>query len=561
MILLKQYSFTIDMSSPIEFNVFAPRNEAISLIGSFSEAEIPMQKGEDGYFRVQIELEDGVYQYKLKVKSKNPALQDQWVETTDPYMTEMDRKTENGIVRIKNGQRTLDTFVWQHDDRTLPENRDLILYEMHIADFCGKGTEIADPTKFKQALEKLDYLSELGINAIALMPVTEYDGDYRWGYMPLHFFALESSYGKPEDFKYFVDQCHARGIRVLIDCIFNHTNEESPLLKIDRDYWYYHDRHYPEDDANFWGPELNYENYDSDRNIRPTWNFVRDVVQFWIREYHIDGIRYDAVRQIANYEFFDWLFDQIEVKGKPFYQIAEHIPDSSEVCSPKGVFDACWHESFRYFLKDALTGESLNLEELKKAIDARQQGYAGSTSVINYLATHDRQHMIVELGDVGIFEQTAFDRVKFGAILQLTAPGIPMLWMGDEFGQATHKTQTTTEPNPLDWSLLDRNRDLFEFYKRLITLRHEKSSLRSDEVEFFYENAEDKILAYVRSDESDEKVVVIANFSDRTYENCTIENFPDGAWQNWTDGRSIDVEGGNLSIDLPEFSAQVLLST
>ncbi|MER3435145.1 MAG: hypothetical protein C4288_17450 [Leptolyngbya sp. ERB_1_1] len=192
------------MSSSIEFNVFAPRNEAIDLIGSFSDQEIPMHKGEDGFFRVQVDLEDGQYQYKLQVKSNSPALQGEWVETNDPYMTEMDRTTENGIVRIKDGKRILDTFVWKYDDslaaqsvRPLPENRDLILYEMHIADFCGKGTEISDPTKFKQVLEKLDYLSELGINAIALMPVTEYAGDYRWGYMPLHFFALESSQTPP----------------------------------------------------------------------------------------------------------------------------------------------------------------------------------------------------------------------------------------------------------------------------------------------------------------------------------------------------------------------------
>ena len=519
-----------------------------------------MQKGEDGFFRASVDLDDGCYQYKLRVKSNSPASQDQWVETNDPYMTEMNRETENGIVQIKNGQRILEEFAWQYDDRTLPENRDLILYEMHIADFCGKETEISDPTKFKHALEKLDYLSELGINAIALMPLTEYAGDYRWGYMPLHFFALESSYGKPHDFKQFVDHCHARGIRVLIDCIFNHTNEESPLLKIDRDYWYYHDRHYPEDDANYWGAELNYELYDSDRNIRPTWNFVRDIVQFWIDEYHIDGIRYDAVRQIANYEFFGWLFEQVKVTSKPFYQIAEHIPDSSEICAPQGKFDACWHESFRYFLKAALTGESLDLTELKSAIDPRQQGYARSTSVINYLATHDREHMLVEMADVGLFGQAAVDRVKLGAVLQFTAPGIPMLWMGDEFGQATHKTRTTTEPNPLDWSLLEQNRDLFEFYKRLIALRREKSSLRTDNIKFLYENVEHKILAFLRWNDAGEKLVVVMNFSDRAYKNDAIEHFPiDGTWQNWTEGSLIEVKGGTLSIEIPSFSAKVFL--
>lgn len=553
------------MTGSIEFQLFAPRNQEISLISTFSDwKEIPMKKGEDGYFRVKVDLEDGDYQYKFRVKSNSPNLLNQWVDVNDPYMAEMDRTSENGIVHVKEGKRILDTYTWQYDDRPLPENQDLVIYEMQIADFCGKGTALEDTTKIRRVIEKLDYLEELGINAIALMPVTEYDGDYRWGYLPRFFFALESSYGKPQDFKQLVDECHARGIRIFIDCIFNHTNDPSPLLMIDRDYWYYHDRHYPEDDANYWGPELSYENYDENLDIRPTWNFVSDIVHFWIREYHIDGIRYDAVRQIANYDFFKWLFNQAKeaTANKPFYQIAEHIPDSSTVCSPEGVFDSCWHESFRYFLKDALTGENLNFEELKSAIDARQQGYCGTASVINYLATHDREHMIVELGDKGIFDQPAFDRVKLGAILQMTAPGIPMLWMGDEFGQCTHKTEVTTEPNQLDWSLLENqlNRDLFEFYKQLIALRKQKTSLAADNMEFFHENAEDKVLAYVRWNEDGERVVIIANFSDQPYKTYEVPHFPaDGTWKIWTGDHSVDVKDGNMTIDLPSFSAQILL--
>lgn len=215
------------MAGSIEFKLFAPRNEEVALIGSFSDwTEIPMTKGEDGYFRVSVDLEDGNYQYKFRVKSNSPKLLGQKVDVNDPYMAEMDRKSETGIFHVKEGARILDTYVWQHDNQPLPENQELVIYEMHIADFCGKEVDKESPIKFKKATEKLDYFSELGINAIALMPVTEYDGDYRWGYLPRFFFALESSYGKPQDFKQFVDECHARGIRVFIDCIFNHTNDQ-----------------------------------------------------------------------------------------------------------------------------------------------------------------------------------------------------------------------------------------------------------------------------------------------------------------------------------------------
>jgi 1,4-alpha-glucan branching enzyme len=553
------------MSNPIEFQLFAPRNQKVALVGSFANwEEIAMQKDEKGYFRTQVDLEDGIYQYQFRIESKTPGLEGKWLEFNDPYMTEMDLESEKGMIRIKEGEKILDTYVWQHDDQPLPQNSELILYEMHLTDFCGKGIDIDQPDKLQQVTEKLDYLSELGINAIALMPTTEYAGNYRWGYLIRYFFALESSYGKPKDFKRFVDECHARGIRVFIDGIFNHTDDQSPLLLIDRDYWYYHDRHYPEDDANYWGPELNYDFYDEQLDLRPAWNFISDVVQFWVREYHIDGIRYDAVRQLNNYEFFRWLFDRVQdiVPNKPFYQIAEHIPDTCEICKPQGVFDGCWHESFRYFLKDALTGENFDLAQLKSAIDAKQQVYTKTTNVINYLATHDREHMIVEMGDRGIFGAAAFQRVQLGAVLQFTAPSIPMLWMGDEFGQATHKTQTTTEPNPLDWSLLDQelNQDLLAFYKKLIALRKEKPALQTNNIDFFYEHSEHKILAFVRWNEAGERVVVIANFSDRTFDQSLIPHFPaDGTWQVWNDNHKIAAKNQQLAIDLAGYEAKILL--
>jgi 1,4-alpha-glucan branching enzyme len=551
------------MTIPTEFKLFAPYNKAAMLIGSFSDwNEIPMQKGDDGYFRVKVELEDGIYQYKFRVQSKSWFLKpNQWVEMNDPYMTEMHPETENGIVHVKAGQQVRDTYAWKYDDQPLPENYELVMYEMHVADFLSG--DIEDYQKFQKITKKLDYLVELGIDAIELMPITEFAGDYRWGYLVRYYFAPESSYGTPEDLKYLIDECHARGIRVIMDGIYNHTDDKCPLLYIDRDYWYYHDKHYPEDPANYWGPEFNYDHYDENLDIKPAWKFFGDVVRYWISEYHIDGIRYDAVRQLANYEFFDWLIQEANqaAGGKPFYHIAEHIPDSSDIVKPNGVFDACWHESFRFFLKDALLGE-LNLEKLKESLNIKQQGYLGVTSAINYLATHDREHLLVELGDRGIFDEAAFERVKLGVVLQMTAPGIPLIWMGDEFGQATHKATMTDQPNPLDWSLLENelNRDLFNFYRHAIALRKSQSALQTDDIEFFHEAPDNQVFAFVRWHEAGNQVVVIANFSDQSFEDYEIAHFPkDGRWQDWFNDRDIEVTDGSIQIPLPAYTATVLV--
>lgn len=126
------------MASSIEFNLFAPRNKVSFLIGSFSNwKEIPMEKGEDGYFRNFVELENRVYQYKFCTQTKSPNFkQDQWVDVIDPYATDLDEEN-NGVVRIKDGKRIVDNYVWQHDDTWLPENHQLVIYEMHVADFSG----------------------------------------------------------------------------------------------------------------------------------------------------------------------------------------------------------------------------------------------------------------------------------------------------------------------------------------------------------------------------------------------------------------------------------------
>ncbi|HEY9750880.1 MAG TPA: alpha-amylase, partial [Allocoleopsis sp.] len=165
------------MASPIEFSLFAPRNEKVALIGSFDEwQEILMTKGEDGYFRTSVELEDGVYQYKFRVLSKTEYLLGQWLDVNDPYATEVDLITQTGVIRIKNGERVSTFYDWQHDDKLLPANEELVIYEMHIADFVGEVEGVTLGQYFNAAIAKLDYLMELGINAIELMPVTEYTG-------------------------------------------------------------------------------------------------------------------------------------------------------------------------------------------------------------------------------------------------------------------------------------------------------------------------------------------------------------------------------------------------
>lgn len=547
-------------TNPIEFALFAPYNKAATLIGSFSDwKEIPMHKDDKGYFRTHVQLEDGIYQYKFRIQSKSWFLEpDQWVDIVDPYATDIDSPTQNGVIRIKDGQKIVDTYVWQHDHKPLPPDHTLVIYEMHIADFSGGEADPYPRGKYKHALEKLDYLCELGINAIELMPVKEYPGDYSWGYNPRYFFGTESSYGSTEDLKRLIDECHARGIRVFMDGIYNHSEAESPLTQIDYDYWYYHD---PKDPEFNWGPEFNYEHYDENLDTYPARKFIGDTVRFWIEEYHIDGIRYDAARQIGNYDFMHWIVQETKKSAgsKPFYNIAEYVPEDTSITNQDGPMDGCWHDSFYHCIVPHLCGERFDLEELKDVINCKRQGFLGVTNVVNYLTNHDHNHLMAEFAEHEIFDDAAFKRARLGVALLMTAVGVPMLWMGEEFGEYKSKT---IEPAKIDWNLLsnDPNRGLFEYCKGLIFLRKSNHALYTANIDFFHEDAEQKVLAYCRWNEEGSRVVVIANFSDHYLADYAVPNFPEnGTWHEWTGNYDIEASDNTIKLDLPEYEAKVLV--
>ncbi|MGQ4647308.1 alpha-amylase family glycosyl hydrolase [Lyngbya aestuarii] len=548
------------MTSKIEFQLFAPYNQAAALVGCFSDwQEIPLKKGKDGYFRTQVELEDGTYQYKFRVQSRSWFFEpDQWVDVNDPYATDIDNPTQNCVLRVKGGERIVDTYVWMHDDKPLPPDHELVIYEMHVGDFSGGEDDPYPRGNYKHVTEKLDYLCELGINAIELMPIKEYPGDYSWGYNPRYFFATESSYGSTEGLKHLIDQCHSRGIRVIMDGIYNHSEAESPLTQIDHDYWYHHS---PRDPDNNWGPEFNYELYDEKLDTYPARKFIGDVVRFWITEYHIDGTRYDAARQIANYDFMHWIVDEAKKTAgtKPYYNIAEHIPETTSITNVDGPMDGCWHDSFYHSVKEHICGDTFDLERLKDVIDCKRQGFMGATNVVNYLTNHDHPRLMVELAEREIFDQAAFQRIKLGIALLTTAVGIPLLWMGEEFADYHPHS---IEQSKIDWNLLanDSNRGLLEYCKGLIGLRKNNHALYTENIEFFYEDSEAKVIAYTRWNDQGSRVVVVANFSDNFLAGYTIPNFPEnGTWHEWTGDYDLEAGDNQMMIDIGGYEAKVFV--
>lgn len=544
----------------IEFTLFAPYNTAAFLKGSFSGwRDLPMHQGDDGVWRATVDLADGTYQYKFRVQSKSWFYEPgQWIEVGDPYATDIDNASQNSVVLVKHGRRLIDEYEWRHDGAALPADRELVIYELHVADFSGGEPDAYRRGRFENVIEKLDYLQDLGINAVQLMPVKEFPGDYGWGYNPRYFFAAESSYGATFELKRLIDECHARNLRVFIDGIYSHAEAETPLAQIDHDYWFHHDA---QDKENNWGPEFNYDFYDERLQTKPAWKFVSDSILFWIREYHIDGIRYDAARQINNFDFLRWIVKETkqEAGAKPFYNVAEYLPQDPAVTGIDGPMDGCWHDNFYYRLLEHLTEKRFDLDGLKSVIDAKREGFAGATDVVNYLTNHDHNHLMADLAEAGIFDEAAFRRAKLGAVILMTAVGIPLIWMGEEFGEYKYKSLSESK---IEWGLLgnEPNRNLFDHYKGLIALRRQHQALTTGNITFFHEDAAAKVLAYVRWDEGGSMVAVVLNFSGQYLGGYTVPNFPAaGRWHEWTRVYDVESADGVLTIDLPEYEAKVLV--
>lgn len=544
---------------PHELRLFAPNNIEAALIADFTDwKDVPMAKGESGYFSVTVDLADGTYQYKFNIRSKSWFNEtDEWKTITDPYATDIDPPTQNAILKLKNGTKIVDEYVWRSDEVPLPENSHLVIYEMHVGDFSGGENDPFERGKYANVVEKLDYLTDLGINAIELMPLKTTPGDFNWGYTPAHYFAPEPSYGSTAELKRLVDECHARGIRVIVDGVYNHASTANALTQIDHDYWFRREGKNPDQN---WGPEFNYERFDEKLGICPAREFILDSIRFWIYEYRIDGIRFDAARQINN---FDALREFVShgrkmAAMKPFFTVAEYIPPSPEVTEPAGPVESCWNDSFMYAMIEYLGGESPDVEKMKIVIDPRRLGFAGTTSTTNYLANHDQNRLFRKLGEKGILDDELYTRSKLGALILMTAVGVPMIWMGGEFGE--HRPMSE-DSNKIDWTLLEHesNQDLLAYYKALIGLRTSHPVFASPEIEFFHESGELGVLCFQRYDDQGNAIAVVLNLSDENLENYQIENFPFATYHDHLSGDTGDAPDNVLTVDLPRRTGRILI--
>lgn len=354
-------------------------------------------------------------------------------------------------------------FPWDDWEWIGMASTDAIYYELHVGAFSGEGT-------FEAIIPHLEDLHDLGVTALELMPVAQFPGRRNWGYDGAYPFAAQNSYGGPRGFKMLVNACHRRGLAVVLDVVYNHLGPEGNYL---REYGPYFTSCYQTP----WGAALN---FDQARSGEVRRYFIENAL-YWIRDFHVDALRLDAVHAIKDcsaYPFLaqlaDVVHEQVGPSGRRAWLIAESDSNDSRLISPRALggcgLDAQWNDDFHHALHVLLTGEQngyyqdfQGLPDLKKAC-AEGYVYTGQYSAYRQ-RRHGRSSRAAEAGQLIVFAQNhdqvgnrmngerlsslvSFEKLKLAAGAVLLSPFPPLLFMGEEYGETAPFLYFTSHGDP-----------------------------------------------------------------------------------------------------------------
>lgn len=429
---------TVLNPSTVRFRVWAPHAKSVSVQVGASRTSVALERGDRGYFEGTA---SGVgpgarYHYVLDGQKHRPDPASRW---------------QPDGVHQPSAVVDPEAFQWTDGTWRGVSLEDLILYELHTGTFTAAGT-------FDAVIPHLSYLkNEVGITAIELMPVAQFPGTRNWGYDGVYPFAPQASYGGPDGLKTLVNACHMQGLAVVLDVVYNHLGPEGNYLS---DFGpYFTDRY-----RTPWGQAINYDGPDSDE-VR---HFFLSNALYWVTEYHIDALRLDAVHGIYDFSATHILRELAEAvhvearrRGRAVHVIAESDLNDSRLIAPPAEggygLDAQWNDDFHHALHTVVTGERRGYYEDFGALDqlatALQKGfvYTGQYSrsrrrrhgnpsegrpprqFVVFAQNHD------QIGNRAVGDRLtahlSADALKVVAATVLLSPNIPLLFMGEEYGE------------------------------------------------------------------------------------------------------------------------------
>jgi 1,4-alpha-glucan branching enzyme len=534
----------------VTFRVWAPHAEKVYVIGTFNgwgETSRPLAREENGYWSTDVPEAKVGDEYRYVIHTPTA-----WnlppLSRIDPYARKVTSSIGNGIIYDPQA------FDWGDDAFHMATGNELVIYEMHAGTFNVK--EEGEPGTLDSAIEKLPYLNNLGINAVEVMPVAEFAGDFSWGYNPAHPFAVESVYGGPDALKRFVKAAHEHGIAVILDVVYNHLGP-SDLDLWQFDGWsenekggiyFYNDRC----SQTPWGETR--PDYGRDE-VR---QYLRDNALMWFEEYHADGLRWDMIAYIKSidgnddnpandipegWSLMQWINVEIAQRFPGKISIGESMKNNPWVIKDVGAggagFNAQWDAEFVHPVRQAVIvrdDASRDLGAVSGAIEHRYD--LDVFRRIIYTESHDevangRSRVPEEIWPGKVDSWFSKKRSTLGGALVLTSPGIPMLFEGQELLEDRWFQDTV----PIDWSRAEDEHGILGMYRDLIAHRRNLSGvtrgLCGQNVHIYHFNDEAKLLAFHRWDKQGptDSVVVVVNMTNQNRDGYRI-GFPQaGSWK------------------------------
>ncbi|NGZ96717.1 MAG: 1,4-alpha-glucan branching protein [Nitrospira sp. WS110] len=513
------------------------------------------------------------------------------------------RRVENAALSSKSIVTDGSSYQWHDGGWSRPGWEYYLIYQLHPLRFTDRHPSLRP---LRQVTEEInangthDYLNEMHVTAIQLLPINEFPGDFSWGYNPSFFYAVESSYGSPDDLKELVDTAHQHGMAVILDLVYNHGgSSDNVLWQIAQnnisDGTYY-------DGDTVWGPMVNFDN-DVARHY-----FVQNIV-FLAKEYHIDAFRFDFTRPIHNpsdgnirlrgtgggWEFLREVREKIKFVDPRILLIAEELPNTWQVTNEDvghswagdrhGPFDAQWADPFHDGLKAVLTGGHLNelFQVFKPFGDSWYDGLIYGESHDEVGNTDDR---IAKRGRDG----KGWEMSQLSATAAILSRGIPMIFMGQEsgetmqFGQDDGKlpaqtagaydsgTGTTWWDDRLNLTNYESDpgrTKVRHWFQRMFDIRRGSlNSFAEGDIQISHVHNDDGVVAYTREQG---KYLIVLNFKGKSWDNYYVgvsgryQELANTSWPAFNLGASSEKSrGGDTAhhingVHIPAYGAVVLV--
>lgn len=473
----------------------------------------------------------------------------------------------NGIASVFTTNPT--PYSWQTTNFTPPPKENLIIYELHVRDF------VAD-SYIQTVRDSLSYLKKLGINAVELMPINEFEGNDSWGYNPSFYFATDKAYGTPNDYKEFIDEAHSLGMAVIIDIVLNHSFGQSPLVQIYStsdgstlgvptadNPWYNTTCPHP---PYCWGYDFNHESPETQK-------FVDSVLTFWLTEYKVDGFRFDFTKGFTNtltandgsnfndsrIAILKRIADKIWSVNPNAYVILEHLCENSEekalaeYRSNDGKGMLLWG-NMNYNYNEATMGW-LTYSNFSW-IAAKQRGWS-VPHVVGYMESHDEERLMYKNLQYGNSNNTdhnvknlpiALMRMQTAANLFIPFPGPKMIWQFGELGydySINYNGRVGRKPIRWDYYQDENRREIFNTFAHLNRLKQQYEVFKTDNYDYDLGGS----IKWLKLNSQTMDVLIAGNF-DVTTKSTNIYFNNTGWWYEYYSGDSVQLSTTSYQLSL-----------